>query len=80
MEMAKSTTSTKASKATKIRKYPKRGTIGRHVLDSLKKNPEVTCKELLKVIKKKFPDSRFNPAHLSWYKNQLKNGRYVFPK
>ncbi len=62
-----------------VRKFPKRGTIGHFVLTSLSKNPAVTTKALIKVIKKRWPDSAFNPAHLAWYKYQVAKGRYILP-
>jgi len=66
--------------ATKVRKFPKRGTIGNYVLLELQKNKNVDCKILKKHILKLHPDSRFNKAHLAWYKHQVKRGRYVYAK
>lgn len=64
----------------KIRKYPKAGTIGRITLDALSKNPDLKTEDILPEILKKFPDSKFNPAHLAWYKHQVKVGNYLLPK
>ena len=63
----------------KIRKYPKRGTIGCLVLDALAKNPDLKTEDILPGVKKISPDSKFNPAHLAWYKHQVKVGNYVLP-
>ena len=63
-----------------VRKYPKVGTIGNYVLTYLHKDPNVKTKYLLKWILRKFPESKFNDAHLSWYKHQVKTGRYVYPQ
>ena len=60
----------------KIRKYPKAGTIGSIVLGILQKNSSPNLDELTKTILNKFPDSKFNKAHLAWYKHQVKNGAY----
>lgn len=63
----------------KIRKYPKEGTIGRVVLDHLAKNPTADTVEVDKIVRKSHPDSKFNKAHLAWYKHQIKVGNYILP-
>ncbi len=61
------------------RKHPKEGTIGNIVLKALEKNPKVTVEELLPVILKKFPESKFGKTHLSWYRYQVRKGNYLTP-
>lgn len=61
----------------KIRKYPKAGTIGSIVLAVLQKDTNPDLDGLTKTILKKFPDSKFNKAHLAWYKHQVKRGNFV---
>ena len=66
--------------ATKhLRKFPKAGTIGNMVLTALDKDPGLKCETITKVVLKKFPDSKFNTAHLAWYKHQVKVGNYILP-
>lgn len=64
----------------KLRKFPKAGTIGNMVLTALAKNPDLKTEDILPAIKAKFSDSKFNPAHLAWYKHQVKNGNYILVK
>jgi hypothetical protein len=64
----------------KVRSYPKRGTIGRYVLDRLKSKPSLKCQDLMPYIQKHWPDSRFNPAHLAWYRHQVRVGAYKYPE
>lgn len=63
-----------------LRKFPKRGTIGHLVLTTLAKQADVTSEQLGKRIKKRWPDSAWNPAHLAWYRYQVKQGNYILPK
>lgn len=66
-------------KSQQIRKFPKQGTIGHIVLTSLANSPDVKLEDLTKKVLKKFPESKFNAAHLAWYKHQVKQGNYVLP-
>ncbi len=68
------------SASKKMRKFPKQGTIGNIVLTALAKNPAVTADDLKAGILKKFPDSKFGPSHVAWYKHQVKVGNYVLPE
>ncbi len=63
-----------------LRKYPKEGTIGRVVLDALAKDPQITTEDLLPIVLKDHPESKFGKTHLSWYKHQVKKGNYILPK
>ena len=65
-----------ARKGRHRRRFPKEGTIGHIVLTALAENPSVTSEELGKVILAKFPNSRWGPSHLAWYRHQLKKGNY----
>jgi hypothetical protein len=65
-----------AEKTVKQRKFPKQGTIGHIVLTTLAHNSEPDFEELKKKVLAKFPDSKFNPAHLSWYKHQVRIKAY----
>ena len=62
-----------------LRKYPKKGTIGRLVLRELEKNPKITVEELTPKVLSKHPNSKFQQSHLSWYKYQVKKGNYLAP-
>lgn len=65
--------------ANKLRKFPKAGTIGHMVLTALAKNPDLKTDQIQKQVLKKFPESKFNAAHMAWYKNQVKNKNYILP-
>lgn len=67
-------------KPIKTRKWPREGTIGRFVLEQLVKNPSIPMEDMGTLMHKKFPESKFNKAHLSWYKYQLRNKGYTPPK
>lgn len=60
----------------KKRRFPKHGTIGFIVLTTMKENPNVTSDELEKVLRPMFQETKWNKAHLAWYKHQVKNGAY----
>lgn len=64
----------------KIRKFPKEGTIGHMTLTALAKNPDLKTEDILPQVLKKFPESKFNSAHLAWYKHQVKVGNYILPR
>lgn len=64
----------------KLRKFPKAGTIGNMVLTALASNPNLKTEDIQKKVLVKFPDSKFNTAHLAWYKHQVKVGNYILPK
>lgn len=40
----------------------------------LRKEPEMSFKKAISLVKRFFPRSRFNERHLSWYKSALKRG------
>jgi len=61
---------------SKVRRFPKAGTIGHMVLCALKTNPNVKSDELAPAILEKFPESAWNPAHLAWYRHQVRTGAY----
>lgn len=79
-KVAKSPKLSKNPKVTKVAKVPKRGTIGFMTLELLRDNPNVTTEECLKVILPKFPESKFDKAHLAWYRHQVKMQNYGFPE
>lgn len=66
-------------KAQKLRKFPKAGTIGFIVLNALAKNPDLKTQDILPQVLKEHTESRFNSAHLAWYKHQVKVGNYILP-
>jgi len=64
------------SKVTKkvTKKYNSISTL---VLSLFKKLPNIKSKEMIEIVKKHFPQSKFNVYHYSWYKYQIKKGRYT---
>ena len=62
------------------RKFPKQGTIGWIVLTTMARNPKVSSDELGEAIRKNFPESKWSKAHYSWYRYQVKKGRYYLPE
>ena len=66
-------------KGKKLRKFPKAGTIGFVVLNALAKNPDLKTEDILPQVLKNHPESKFNSAHLAWYKHQVKVGNYILP-
>lgn len=62
-----------------LRKFPKAGTIGNMVLTALAGNKDLKTEDISKKILKKFPESKFNSAHLAWYKHQVRVGNYILP-
>lgn len=71
---------TKKTTKTTLRKFPKAGTIGHMVLMALAKNPDLKTKDILPKILKKFPESKFNEAHMAWYKHQVRRKNFILPK
>ena len=51
-------------------------TISSVVLATFKNNPTIKSKDMIEIIKKQFPESKFNVYHFCWYRYQIKNGRY----
>ena len=70
----------KTKTKTTLRKFPKAGTIGHMVLTALAKNPDLKTKDILPKILKKFPESKFNEAHMAWYKHQVRRKNFILPK
>jgi len=64
------------NKSKKTRKFPKAGTIGHIVLNALAAKPDLKTEDILPEVMAKFPESKFNTAHLAWYKHQVKVGNY----
>ena len=52
-------------------------TISQLVLNLFKTQPEIRSKEMIEQVKKLFPESKFNVYHYSWYRYQIKKGRYT---
>ncbi len=69
--------STKKSQEKNIEK--KNGTITSLVLRLFKIDPEIRSVEMITKVKKTFPKSAFKLSHYSWYKYQIKKGRYNLP-
>lgn len=51
-------------------------TISAVVLNEFKTNPTIKSKEMIELVKKQFPESKFNVYHYCWYRYQIKKGRY----
>lgn len=69
----KSTSKVEKPKATKT---PKK-TISSLVLSEFKNNPTISSKEMQEKVLKLVPESKFNVYHFSWYRYQIKKGRYT---
>ncbi len=66
--------------SNKIKKFPKKFTIGFLVINTILSNPNIKNEDLIKLVKSKFPESKFQKTHISWYKYQLKNKLYKIPE
>jgi len=66
----------KTSKVKIKSNLPKK-TITNLVLNIFKRQPSIKSKEMIEIVKKQFPKSKFNVYHYSWFKYQIKNGRYT---
>ena len=52
------------------------GSITSRVMILFKRNPKIKSAEMIQLIKEDFPKSKFNVYHYSWFKYQIKKGRY----
>ena len=68
----KTVESTKKEKKTKL-KYE---SITRLVLHLFNSDPDIKSTEMEKTVKRYFPKSKFHNTHFSWFKYQIKAGRY----
>jgi len=59
-------------KATK----QKRPTISNFVVETLSASPTLSNQALVDKVKKQFPWSAFQTSHATWYKYQIRKGRY----
>ena len=69
----KNTTSTKAKES----KQPKK-TISSFVIATFKSQPAIKSNSMIELVQKEFGEKgkNFNVYHYSWYKYQIKKGRY----
>ena len=51
---------------------PRKGTIGRLVLEALRKNLNVSYAEMRRQVLGRFPTSKFNKSHFAWYRWQIR--------
>jgi hypothetical protein len=65
----------KAKGKTKVEKTPRK-TISSLVLNEFKTNPSIKSKDMIELVKKFNPQSKFNVYHFCWYRYQIKKGRY----
>ncbi len=66
-------TTTKATRKPKAPKEP-RVTIKSVVIQLLTDSPEMPSADLIKAVKERFPDSKFDASHVAWYRNKFKKG------
>ncbi len=59
---------------TEIKKT--RPTISKFVVAEFSANPNIEAEELIKRVRKTFPWSVFQKTHVTWYKYQIRQGRY----
>jgi hypothetical protein len=64
---------------TKPAKEP-RETISALVRSEFESNPDVSNAELVDLVTKQFPDSKFNPVHASYYRNRLRADGMDIPR
>ena len=62
---------------TKKKEIKSKKTISTLVLSLFKNHPSIKSKEMIERVKALFPKSKFNVYHYSWYKYQIKKGRYT---
>lgn len=72
-EKAPSQKTSPKSKASKKPREP-RETIKTLVIQILIDKPDIAPDVMIKKVKEKFPDSKFSPSHVAWYKNKFKKG------
>jgi hypothetical protein len=58
------------------KKVAPKKTISSLVLNEFKTNPTIKSKEMIELVKKFNPESKFNVYHFCWYRYQIKKGRY----
>ncbi len=77
-KMVKVMKENKMSKSTKTPDSPKlsRPTISTFVVDELSKDPTMDAETLIQKVHKTFPWSHFQKSHVTWYKYQIRQGRY----
>ena len=61
------------------KKRPKEFTIGHLVLTTLALDKNIPDEKLITIVKNTHPESHFDKSHISWYKYQIKKGRYSLP-
>lgn len=66
--------------AKKSKKSTPKMTITSLVLRLFKNDPTIKGKAMVEEIKAEFPKSAFSIAHYSWFKYQIKNGKYNMPE
>lgn len=67
----------KISKSKVLRKNNKiHKTITSLVLKLFDVNPKIKSNEMIGEVKKKFKNSKFKLSHFSWFKYQIKKGKY----
>lgn len=64
------------SKKKEKKGKPKKRFIKDLVLETLAKKPDISAREMRELVLKEFPDSAFGKTHLSWYKSQIRKGRF----
>jgi len=70
-------TPNKSTPVEKVRKSKlKYESITRLVLHLFNVKPTIESAEMEKEVKRYFPKSKFHNTHFSWFKYQIKNGRY----
>jgi dCMP deaminase len=47
------------------------------VLNEFRKNPGLEADELIRTVLRAFPNSKFKKSHYSWYKHQIRTGKYA---
>lgn len=65
-----------AKKKKEKKGKPKKRFIKDLVLETLAKKPDISAREMRELVLKEFPDSAFGKTHLSWYKSQIRKGRF----
>lgn len=84
--MVKKAKTTKEREGTKVKdktikqKKEKKISITQLVLNTFRKEPEITYEGMTEIVLKHNPASKWKGTHFAWYKYQIREGRYALPE
>ncbi len=71
---------TKSKGTAAVPEKKKRRTIMNFVKEVFETDPEITTTDLIKLVVKNFPESKFSKSHVSWYRNHFRKQGMDIPK